>query len=60
MKALILISDGFEEIEAFTVIDVLRRVNIELTVVGLISTVVESARKVKIIADKRFNEINPI
>lgn len=59
MQAMILINDGFEEIEAFTIVDILRRVKTKITIVGLVSTVVESARKVKVIVDKRFSEIDP-
>lgn len=59
MQAMMLISDGFEEIEAFTIVDVLRRVRVNITIVGLISTVVESERGVKVITDKRFSDIDP-
>lgn len=58
MRALILLANGFEEIEAFTVIDVLRRAGIEIVSAGLASSVVESAHGVKTIADKRLGEIS--
>jgi len=58
MKTLILVADGFEEIEAFTVIDILRRSGVDVTVAGLISTVVTGAHEVRIIADKRLGELN--
>ncbi len=59
MKVLIILADGFEEIEAFTVIDVLRRAENEVMVAGLVSNMVESARKVKVSADKRLLDVDP-
>ncbi len=58
MKALILLNDEFGDIEAFTTIDILRRSGVEVVTAGLISTVVESARKVKTIANKRLSEVS--
>lgn len=58
MKALIILADGFEEIEAFTVIDVLRRANIEVTSAGLMSAVVEGAHKIRTMADKTLSAAN--
>ncbi len=57
-KVIIVLADGFEEVEAISVIDVLRRAEINVTVVGLISTVVEGSHGVKIIADKRITEVD--
>lgn len=59
MKALIILANGFEEIEAFTVVDVLRRAKIDLTVVGLVSTIVDGAHFVRVMADKKLSDINP-
>jgi len=58
MKVLIPLVDGFEEIEAMTVVDVLRRAGIDVITAGLISTVVEGSHKVKVMADKRLSEID--
>ncbi len=58
-KAFIILADGFEEIEALTVVDVLRRGGIQVTTVGLVSTVVEGSHYVKIITDKRLSEVDP-
>ena len=59
MKALIILADGFEEIEAFTTIDVLRRAGVDVTVSGLISTVVEGAHKVRTMTDSKITDITP-
>lgn len=59
MKSLILLTDGFEDIEAFSVIDILRRANLDITAAGVRSSVVVSAHGVRIMAEKRLNEINP-
>jgi len=56
-KALVFLATGFEEIEAVTIIDVLRRGNIQVTTVGLNSNPVEGAHNVKIVADKSVDEI---
>jgi 4-methyl-5(b-hydroxyethyl)-thiazole monophosphate biosynthesis len=57
-KAMIVLADGFEEIEAFTVIDIMRRANIEIDMIGLVSTIIEGAHKIKTMAQKRLSEIN--
>lgn len=59
MKALVLIADGSEEIEACTVIDVLRRAKMEVTVaaIGTHSTTVTLSRGVKVIADISLPDI---
>uniref|UniRef100_H2YLH5 protein deglycase n=1 Tax=Ciona savignyi TaxID=51511 RepID=H2YLH5_CIOSA len=51
-KALVLLADGAEEIEAVVVIDVLRRADIDVTVAGLTGDgIVTCSRKVKIKPD---------
>lgn len=55
----ILLANGFEEIEAISVIDILRRANIKLTVVSINDTLeVVSDRKLKVIADITIDKIN--
>jgi 4-methyl-5(b-hydroxyethyl)-thiazole monophosphate biosynthesis len=49
--ACVLLADGFEEVEAITPIDYLRRAGAEVTVVGIAGTHVLSARGIKIEAD---------
>jgi 4-methyl-5(b-hydroxyethyl)-thiazole monophosphate biosynthesis len=50
-RTLIPLADGFEEIEAMTVVDVLRRAGFEVVLAGLHGGPVESVRKVSVIPD---------
>ncbi len=56
-SALIVLADGFEEIEAVAVIDILRRAQIETTVAGLDKLKITSARQVKIETDALLDEV---
>jgi protein deglycase len=51
-KAMIILADGFEEIEAITAIDILRRGNIKVDIYGLDSTNIKGSKGVVVIADK--------
>ena len=56
---LILLADGFEDIEALTVADYLRRAELDVDLVSITdNNVVKSAHGVKVLADKTFIEIN--
>lgn len=59
MKIMIPLTKGFEDIEATTVIDVLRRANIDVEIIGIVSSVIESKHKVRIVTDKIFTQISP-
>jgi protein deglycase len=50
-KVLVLLADGFEEIEALSVIDILRRAEVDVVTAGLEKKEVISTRNVTIIAD---------
>ena len=52
------LADGFEEIEATTTIDLLRRGGINVTTAGLQGTIVRGARGVKLIADMKMDDVN--
>ncbi|KAI9142108.1 DJ-1-like protein [Paraphysoderma sedebokerense] len=57
-KALVVVADGSEEMEAVIVIDVLRRAHVDVTVAGLKgSHSVTCSRKVKLVPDVGFNDI---
>lgn len=55
-KALIVLAEGFEDIEAVTCIDVLRRGGVEVTVTGLKDATVRASRGTVVIADKKLDE----
>jgi protein deglycase len=50
-KAVVILAEGFEEIEAVSAIDILRRAGIEVTVAGLDSLKVQGSRGITIMAD---------
>lgn len=56
MKAIVLFKDGFEEIEALSVVDVLRRANITCDMIGMDSMDVTSSHQITIHMDKLFDE----
>jgi len=58
MKALIILADGFEEIEAVAPIDLLKRAGIEVVIAGLGKKEVSGSHGVKIIADEIFDKSN--
>lgn len=58
-KANVYLAEGFEEIEALTVVDVLRRAGVEVNTVSISSAKeVRGAHQISVIADKTFDEIN--
>ncbi len=60
MNTLIPLADGLEEIEAITIIDVLRRAGLAVTTASLTDdTQVCGAHKVVILADAPLNALNP-
>ena len=55
-RALVLLAQGCEELEAVTVIDLLRRANIQVTTAGLDPHVVVASRGVKLVPDTTLGE----
>ena len=56
-KVLIVLADGFEELEAVAPIDVLKRAGLEVTIAGLDKSNIESARGLKILTDSKLDDI---
>jgi 4-methyl-5(b-hydroxyethyl)-thiazole monophosphate biosynthesis len=57
MKILVPFAEGFEEIEAFTIVDVLRRAGIRVDTVSITGTMVTGAHGVKVMVDKKLADI---
>jgi len=58
-KAIITIATGFEEIEAITAIDILRRAGIETTIAGLEGISVTGSHRITVTADKKLSDVRP-
>lgn len=56
-KVLVFLASGFEEIEALTIVDILRRCGIETALVGLKKGIIEGAHGVKVIPDNVIDEV---
>ena len=56
-KALILLAEGFEEIEAITTIDILRRGSIEVTAASLEEKYVKGSRNINVASDTTIDQI---
>ena len=56
-KALVFLATGFEEIETLTVVDVLRRAEVDVTVAGLTSNVTEGKHGVKVFPDTSIDNV---
>jgi DJ-1 family protein len=59
MSALVFIAPGFEEIEAITVIDVLRRAEIETVVAGLVMNPITAARQTRHLGEVHLADVDP-
>lgn len=59
MEILVPLANGFEEIEAVTVIDVLRRAGMTVVTAGLPGSQVKGSRGVQVTADRRLDQIDP-
>ena len=56
-KVIVPLAEGFEEIEALTIVDILRRANVDVTMAALVSLPVKGAHGIEIKADKRFCDV---
>jgi DJ-1 family protein len=59
MSALVFLAPGFEEIEAITVIDILRRAEIETVVAGLITNPIVASRQTRHLGDVLLADVDP-
>lgn len=59
MKVALLLADGFEELEALTPVDILRRAGIEIDTISIKSREVTGAHGITVIADKIQTEVTP-
>lgn len=55
-RALVPLAEGFEEMEAVTIIDILRRADVDVTTAGLRMGLVKASRGVTIAPDKTLDE----
>lgn len=58
-KAVVFLANGFEEIEALTAVDVLRRAGVVVDTVSVCEKQVTGAHGIKVIADKTEDDFNP-
>ena len=56
-RVLVLVAPGFEEIETITVIDILRRANIEVVSAGIEPGELTGSRKIKIVPDVQLSKV---
>jgi 4-methyl-5(b-hydroxyethyl)-thiazole monophosphate biosynthesis len=56
-KALVFLASGFEEIETVTIVDVLRRAGVDVTVAGLTPNVTEGKHGVKVVPDNSIDDV---
>lgn len=57
-KILVAISNGFEEIEAVSIIDICRRANIEVVTAGVEDKILTGAHNIKIEMDRKIENVN--
>lgn len=58
MKVVVLFATGYEEVEALSIVDVLRRGGVEVVMAGVTGKTVTSARNIGIVMDQEAHEID--
>lgn len=58
MRVLVPLAEGFEEIEAISVIDILRRADVEVLTAGLKEGLAEGSHKVKVLPDTTLEKVD--
>ena len=59
-RVLVPLAEGFEEIEAVTIVDVLRRAELDVTVAGLTPGPLTGSRGVRLLPDVQFADVEPL
>lgn len=59
MKVGVLLADGFEEIEAITIVDILRRAQIDTTTIFTGTNPVKGSHNIEVIADRFIGDVEP-
>lgn len=59
-KAVIILAIGFEEIEAVTVIDILRRAGIEIIIAGVDGINITGSHGITIVTDRKLSDLKPV
>ena len=59
MEILLPLANGFEEMEAVTVIDVLRRAGMNVVTAGLPGSRIKGSRGLEVMTDKRLEQVDP-
>ncbi|MGI6537570.1 MAG: DJ-1 family glyoxalase III [Caldicoprobacterales bacterium] len=61
MKVIVFLADGFEEVEALTVVDYLRRMEVEVDTVSItLEKEVRGSHNIRVLADKTIDELKDI
>jgi len=60
MKVIVFLADGFEEVEALTVVDYLRRKDITVDTVSIADEKVRGAHDIVVLADKKIEELDEL
>jgi 4-methyl-5(b-hydroxyethyl)-thiazole monophosphate biosynthesis len=58
MRVLVPLAEGFEEIEAISVIDILRRADVDVVTAGLKDGLAEGSHKVKVLPDTTLEKVD--
>lgn len=58
MRVMVPVSNGFEEIELVTIVDILRRAGIDVIITGLKGSFVEGSHGLRIFVDRKISDVN--
>ncbi len=58
MKIMVLLAEGFEEVEFVTIVDILRRAGVEVTIVGLKAGSISGSHGIRVMPDTSMDSIS--